>query len=800
MTSNPPKTRRGGLAAKALAMAAAAMLALAFAQTAGADKHALLIGINEYSNGPFPPLEGAVNDVELMKGLLVSHLKFPPENITTLLDSQATRTGVIGAMEALAGRIAPGDMVYVQYSGHGSTTCDLNEDDFPRAFDSTLVTYGSRSGPNPTMPASCQAPPSRSAAVAESQEAQRNPDDFDLIDDRMNLLVAGLRAKADLVVFVSDSCFSGTITRGDQVRTRGIPMDARVNPDAYLTGPGASGQARGLNNPPRDRGAGRPTVLMGSQASIDAPAPDAGQAQDAGQAGDTAPPRRTLGDYIAIGSADQLEPAVEYKVNGKAYGTFTWFFAKSIVNAGPDDTWQRVVDRAKAYMNGESRGGQHQVVEGNPDRRLFEGSGGEPPAYLVEQTYPEGGRKFAKVNAGLLLNVGPGTVFVKLRPGASPLPVGGSFKREDIEARMTVVQASDINSDAEIVEGSVNNGDSLQLLAWQPPGQTYRISYRTDLPEDRELVPIAREVFRDLSMVEEVDGSDEGGGDGRAADIVCWILRPGGQQPTAEPADGTPGRFLPPSDPAARPEIWLVSPSEDSFLWGFRDLRMPLDGNGPDMLRKNFIMASKAHNLLVMDGPAGKRPKVNVGYLLFRETDETEWSGRKAEERFQFPAADGSMRRWVLSREIGADAPLERTDPNENVVMVKAENRTHTLFHIYGFNVTPDGKILSFLPNKQDRTWTELPPYMTVVFRDFPLELEMPGEFVRVIATTQALHVSDVEQMELAKFTGEVTRSLGMDTLNTLMAERMTLSRLEPGMAAAGDPNEWFTTSVTFGD
>ncbi|MDR1035102.1 MAG: caspase family protein [Deltaproteobacteria bacterium] len=830
MTSNS-RTARHRLAAAAAALAVA--LTLSCARTAAADRHALLIGIDDYESSNFGPLSGSLNDVELMRGVLEKYLAFPAENIATLVNSQATATGVVAAMEDLAERIAPGDMVYVQYSGHGSTTCDLNGDDYPRAFDSTLVTFGSRSGVNPLRPASCQGPPSGSEALAaaerEADEAKKDPDSYDLIDDRVNRLVAGLRTKADLVIFVSDSCFSGTIARGDPARTRGVPMDARVNPDAFLTGPAGSGQGRGP---------GRTTVLMGSQAGIDALDPEAATAgpqgtpapQDPAAQGTQAPqaagtqapqaagtqaqptaaagtqaetgagPRRALGDYIAIGTADQYEGAKEFEVEkGKSHGVFTWFFAKSIQNARPEDTWQQVVDRAKAYMNGVKHGDQHQVVEGNPDRLVFEGvAGGGLPAYLVTQSFESGGKSVAEVDVGLLANVGPGTVFVKARPGVRPPVPGEPVRDQDVAARLTVTRSGDLTSFGEVTQGAFENGDTVYIQAWQQPGQPYRIRYHADLPEDRELIPLAREVFRGLSMVEEVADSGPDGGGG--ADIVCWIVRPGGRMPSAPQADGSPGPFVPPPDPSAPPEIWLVSPAEDSFLWGFENLRVRLDGNGPEMLRENFKRASRAHHLLTMEGPAGARPRVTVSYLLLRQPGPDEWDRRSDAERFEFESPDGTLSRWVISREVASDFPLEQTAPGEKAVMLKAVNNTGLLYHVYGFNVTPNGQIVCFLPNDKDKTRTELPGNMTVVFRDFSLGLDEPGEFVRVIVTGQPLRVSDMEQMELDRFTENVTRGKPLDTLNSMMAEMMTLSRLAPGMSAAGAANQWFTTSMTFGE
>ncbi|MDR3155225.1 MAG: caspase family protein, partial [Deltaproteobacteria bacterium] len=521
-------------AAPFLAPLAALALAIALPQAASAAKHALLIGINAYPDNPnFPHLTGALNDVELMRGVLVERLHYPEGNITALVDRQATRTGVIDAMTALAGRIAEGDEVYVQYSGHGSTTCDLSGDE-TRSVESTLVTYGSRSGATETPCAT----PNESEARAAARLAASDPDDYDLTDDRIRQLVTGLRRRAGLVIMVSDSCHSATITRGgDALPTRGVPRDDRVNPDAFLETSAETGR---------------------------------------------------LGDLISIGAADITEGAVEYPGagNGKDYGAFTWSWALALQAARRSDTWSHVLDRAAAYMNERGQGGPHPVFEEtSPTPRLVfaDGKGGSR-AFTVLQTLgpvESGGKKRAIVNAGILAGVTPGTVFVKGDPEAPA-------------ARLTVARSSELQSMCEVTEGEAAHGDDVELFSWAPGGMSIKVRYRADLPGDEGLIPQARAIFEGMSMVEEASDPAE-------ADMAVWILRPpaqaaaapsAGSAPAAGASPPQPAPFLPSSDPAAPPEIWLVSPAEDSFLWGFDRLRAPLEGDGPDRLRANFLQAA----------------------------------------------------------------------------------------------------------------------------------------------------------------------------------------------------------------
>jgi len=171
------------------------------AQILGGGKHALLIGIENYRN--VPPLRGAINDVKLMQGLLHERFGFQEDDFITLLDEQATHTGIEKAFTTLIERIKPDDFVYIHYSGHGSQTADLNGDE-RSGFDQTWVSYGTR-----------------------EPERENEIDNYDVLDDEINTWLAAIYAKTDQVILVSDSCHSATVARGEVPVTRGLQRDDR---------------------------------------------------------------------------------------------------------------------------------------------------------------------------------------------------------------------------------------------------------------------------------------------------------------------------------------------------------------------------------------------------------------------------------------------------------------------------------------------------------------------------------------------------------------------------------------------
>jgi hypothetical protein len=154
---------------------------------------ALLIGVNEYD--AVPDLRGALNDVELLKSVLTTKGGFAERDVELLLDRAATRRGILAAIDRLAKRARPADVVYVHYSGHGSQVKDVNGDEQDDGFDETLVPSDGRT-----------------------------PGVTDITDDELAEHLA--RVEASSVAIVLDACHSGTGTR-QVLQRRSVPGDER---------------------------------------------------------------------------------------------------------------------------------------------------------------------------------------------------------------------------------------------------------------------------------------------------------------------------------------------------------------------------------------------------------------------------------------------------------------------------------------------------------------------------------------------------------------------------------------------
>ncbi len=161
------------------------LLILTPTQSALSADRALLIGIDNYTQ--VKPLQGSVNDANSIRQFAIDTLHYRPEQIKTLADGEATRAGILNALDQwLIADSQPGDRILFYYSGHGYQAPDTNGDEEDH-LDETLVSADT--APDP------QQGGYRNMITDDELQAR-----FDRLADRQ-------------VTVIIDSCHSGTITR-----------------------------------------------------------------------------------------------------------------------------------------------------------------------------------------------------------------------------------------------------------------------------------------------------------------------------------------------------------------------------------------------------------------------------------------------------------------------------------------------------------------------------------------------------------------------------------------------------------
>ncbi len=144
-------------------------------------KQALCIGINNYPNSNMD-LAGCVNDANDWGDAL----KAKGFSVKKLIDGAATKKGITEAMKGLIADAVKGDCVVFQYSGHGTYVPDLNGDE-PDGTDECLVPHDVNT-----------------KGVITDDEL------FQIFD---------AKAKGVKLVFISDSCHSGSVSKFAPITT-----------------------------------------------------------------------------------------------------------------------------------------------------------------------------------------------------------------------------------------------------------------------------------------------------------------------------------------------------------------------------------------------------------------------------------------------------------------------------------------------------------------------------------------------------------------------------------------------------
>jgi hypothetical protein len=161
-----------------------------------AEKYGLIIAVGDYPTKTGWSTISSINDVPLIKGALLCN-GFLEKNISVLINAEATKAGIIKAIEDLKSKLKTGDIVVIHYSGHGQQIFDDNGDEID-GKDEALIPYD-----------------------AWVKYTYNYKGENHLRDDELGNIIANFRntlgSKGQLVLIL-DSCHSGSTTRGRKSR------------------------------------------------------------------------------------------------------------------------------------------------------------------------------------------------------------------------------------------------------------------------------------------------------------------------------------------------------------------------------------------------------------------------------------------------------------------------------------------------------------------------------------------------------------------------------------------------------
>ncbi len=211
------------------AAAACIFCALLGISVSAQQRHALLVGIENY---PKQQLPGCLLDVQTFGAALLGKYGFARENVRVVTDGQATRAGIMAALEQTLARANRGDLFVFYYTGHGM----VFPDQYSEVHDETqVITPIGSSGPLPAGRYDNALVPV-DAHLETSGKAWGNL----ILDDELHVFFARFAAGGCQVVFVSDSCYSGSLARDlgeEDGFPKYLPLDAlRKTPASRAAG------------------------------------------------------------------------------------------------------------------------------------------------------------------------------------------------------------------------------------------------------------------------------------------------------------------------------------------------------------------------------------------------------------------------------------------------------------------------------------------------------------------------------------------------------------------------------------
>lgn len=158
-----------------------------------AEKHALLIAIGDYPEESGWHDISSANDLNYIQPLL-GESGFDENNIIILRDAEATYSKIIKSFKNLTNRVNKADIVYLHISSHGQQVVDDNGDEIDN-LDEAIVPYDSPRN-----------------YIKDTYEGH-----LLIRDDQIKQMLYEIRIKLGekgQIVFLMDSCHSGTGTRG----------------------------------------------------------------------------------------------------------------------------------------------------------------------------------------------------------------------------------------------------------------------------------------------------------------------------------------------------------------------------------------------------------------------------------------------------------------------------------------------------------------------------------------------------------------------------------------------------------
>ena len=686
-------------------------------------KFALLVGINDYQLKEIPKLRGAVNDVTAVKELLVSRYGFrdDPEHIRVLTDRGATRENILDLFNSFLIKNAEkhkgeNPIIVFHYSGHGSRARDFDGDE-PDGKDETIVPADS--GVNGKV---------------------------DITDDEIQELVGRLAALTDTALYIFDSCYSGTVNRGDS-QAREAPEDEARQP-RRKDGAGASGPVR------------------------------------------KAEPERigflTPGDrYVVISGARSNQKAYEKSLPGNQFhGAMTYFLLQELRRATPETSYLELMTRVAGAVRRENEN-QSPQAQGEITRAVLGGSAGRKD-YFIRIGKVENNKQLT-IEAGAAHGVRQGSLVAVYKSGTERLS-----GKEGRVALAEVQSVGSVTAAAEITElspgAAVGPSDQAVLLSPFFGSEPLNVAVETDMSgapsaSERKALGEVLRLLEDEPLINVTPVGDGACREERAAGVTAAdvYVRRGAfncafPSPPLSRQKAADGSEIPPPNGDERVFYIAAKGGEPVFDFWVR-------ANHPEAsqaVAAALLKLARQRSLLALENrtsPLNGSVEVTVLRVKLRTV------GGEPEVESETPV--------VLNTSPGGDIyyPFKVGE----LFRFQIRNKWHARADVYvtALNVSNDGAINMMYPPAAG----ELEPLAfgnSVKTRVFRATAPLGEENFKIIMTTQP---ADFGPLIQSRVTGR--RGGDNNPLNVLLRQALTGRRGPPGLATRSI-DDWGTLSVSF--
>lgn len=180
------------------------MFLTCFLPSEAKTRRGIVIGLGEQLDKSWCKINGD-KDVPLVVSMLKAN---GFTDIATLTNAKATKIGIVNAFNSLINRSQKGDIIYIQFSGHGQMMTDMNGDE-KDDLDESWIPYD-----------------------AYLKYCSKDKGEKHLSDDEIAQFLTRLRSQIGnegVIAVVVDACHSGDSTRdlcdSDSVVVRGVDVD-----------------------------------------------------------------------------------------------------------------------------------------------------------------------------------------------------------------------------------------------------------------------------------------------------------------------------------------------------------------------------------------------------------------------------------------------------------------------------------------------------------------------------------------------------------------------------------------------